>query len=173
MSEDNARALRLSYFTVSYNVLEGVASVVFAVATGSSALLGFGIDSFVESLSGMVMIWRFSRRSNLSNAADEYREKVAIRLVGVSLIVLAGYVIYESCTILYFRESPTRNPVGILIAIVSLIVMPILFIMKRRTAAALKSRSLDADAKQAQGIARIDIVFNDQNTKTTPFIFTL
>src|SRR4051794_21210840 len=124
MSDHHCRALRLSYFTVAYNVLEGVVSIVFAFAAGSSALLGFGVDSFVESLSGMIMIWRFSRTSNLSNALDERREKVVIRLVGLSLITLAGYVIYESCTMLYFGESPERNPAGLLIAIVSLIVMP-------------------------------------------------
>jgi divalent metal cation (Fe/Co/Zn/Cd) transporter len=148
MSDQHDRALSLSYFTVGYNVLEGVVSIVFAVATGSSALLGFGIDSFVESLSGLVMIWRFSWASNLSNAADERREKVAIRLVGLSLIALAGYVVYESFSMLYFSESPERNPAGIVIAIVSLIVMPILFVAKRRTAVALASRSLAADAKQ-------------------------
>lgn len=148
MSKDHDRALRLSYFTVAYNVLEGIVSVVFAVVAGSSALLGFGVDSFVESLSGMIMIWRFSRSRNVSNAIDERREKTAIRLVGVSLILLAGYVIYESCTMIYLNESPERHPAGILIAIVSLIVMPILFVMKRRTAAALESRSLAADAKQ-------------------------
>src|SRR5882757_5167358 len=146
MSEHHNRALRLSYFTVAYDFLEGVVSVVFAVAAGSSALLGFGVDSFVESLSGMIMIWRFSRTSDLSNAVDERRERIAIRLVGLSLIALAGYVIYESCAMLYLGESPERNVAGILIAIVSLIVMPILFLMKRQTAAALQSRSLAADA---------------------------
>lgn len=148
MNGHHDRALRLSYFTVGYNFLEGVVSVIFAVVSGSSALLGFGADSFVESLSGMIMIWRFSRTRKLSNAVDERREKIAIRLVGLSLMTLAGYVIYESGSMLYLGESPERNPAGILIAIVSLIVMPILFLMKRRTAAALQSRSLTADATQ-------------------------
>jgi divalent metal cation (Fe/Co/Zn/Cd) transporter len=148
MRERHVIALRLSYFTVIYNVVEGVVSVVFAFISGSSALLGFGIDSFVESLSGMIMIWRFSRASNISIAADQRKEKVAIRLVGLSLMILGGYVVYESCTMLYLSERPTRNPAGIVVAIVSLIVMPILFVMKRRTAAELKSRSLAADAKQ-------------------------
>jgi divalent metal cation (Fe/Co/Zn/Cd) transporter len=148
MSEYYVRALRLSYFTVIYNILEGVVSVVFASVAGSSALLGFGIDSFVESLSGMIMIWRFSRTSNISVAANERKEKIGVRLVGLSLAILGGYVIYESSTMLYYSESPARNPAGILVAIVSLIVMPILFVMKRRTAADLQSRSLATDAKQ-------------------------
>ena len=148
MSERHVIALRLSYFTVIYNVLEGVVAVAFAFITGSSALLGFGVDSFVESLSGLIMIWRFSRTSNGSIAANERKEKVAIRLVGLSLMILGGYVVYESCTMLYLSERPSRNPAGIVVAIVSLIVMPILFVMKRGTAAELKSRSLAADAKQ-------------------------
>lgn len=148
MSEHLVRALRLSYFTVIYNVLEGVVSVAFAFVAGSSALLGFGVDSFVESLSGMVMIWRFFRTSNIATATHERKERIAIRLVGLSLLILGGYVAYESCTMLYFSERPERNPAGILIAIVSLIVMPILFVLKRRMAAALQSRSLAADAKQ-------------------------
>jgi divalent metal cation (Fe/Co/Zn/Cd) transporter len=104
------QALRLSYFTVGYNVLEGVVSVVFALAAGSPALLGFGVDSFVESLSGLVMVWRFR--------AGEHREQTAIRLVGCALLILAVYVAYESATHLYFGEQPEPSPVGIAIAVV-------------------------------------------------------
>jgi len=138
-----ALALKLSYFTVAYNVLEGLVSVAFAVLAGSPALLGFGIDSFVESLSGLVMIWRFSHHGE-----DERRERTAIRLVGVSLVVLALYVAYEAATALYYGEPPERSVWGIVIAVVSLVVMPTLYFLKRRTAAALQSKSLAADAKQ-------------------------
>jgi divalent metal cation (Fe/Co/Zn/Cd) transporter len=138
-----ALALKLSYFTVAYNVLEGLVSVGFAVLSGSPALLGFGIDSFVESLSGLVMIWRFSH-----HAEDERRERTAIRLVGASLIVLAMYVAYDAATALYYGDPPERSVVGIVIAAVSLLVMPTLYLLKRRTADALQSKSLAADAKQ-------------------------
>jgi divalent metal cation (Fe/Co/Zn/Cd) transporter len=148
MSEHRARALSLSYFTVGYNVLEGLLSIVFAVMAGSSALLGFGFDSFVESLSGGVMIWRFKHRGEMSSTEEEERERVAIRLVGISLMLLGGYVTFESVEMLYFGEGPDRNPAGLLIACLSLVVMPILFVMKRRTADALHSRSLAADAQQ-------------------------
>jgi divalent metal cation (Fe/Co/Zn/Cd) transporter len=136
-------ALALSYATVAYNLLEGAVAVVFALASRSSALLGFGIDSFVESLSGTVMIWRFSRA-----AEDERREPAAIRLVGISLIILAAYVAYEAVTALYYREPPERSPAGVIVAVLSLAVMPTLYVLKRRTARALNSRSLAADAKQ-------------------------
>jgi divalent metal cation (Fe/Co/Zn/Cd) transporter len=136
-------ALRLSYVTVAYNVLEGLVSIAFALLAGSPALLGFGIDSFVESLSGLVMIWRFS------GAADHRREKTAVRLAGVSLIVLATYVAYEATTALYFDKPPERSIVGIIIAAVSLVTMPVLYVLKRRVASEIGSRSLATDAKQA------------------------
>jgi len=157
-SPDHLRFARaLSYFTVGYNLLEGVVSIAFAVWAGSSALLGFGIDSFVESMSGMVMIWRFARASGLTSEEAERKEQLAIRLVGLSLLVLAGYVVYESATILWFGESPERSPAGLLIAIASLISMPILYVLKRRTAAAIQSRSLATDAKQTLACVMLSV----------------
>src|SRR4051812_10840173 len=135
-------AQTLSIVTVAYNIVEGIVSIGFAVASGSSALLGFGLDSFVESLSGGVMIWRFS------DGGRARREALAIRLVGIALIILAAYVAYEAATSLYRAEPPERNIAGLLIAGVSLITMPILYILKQRTAKAINSRSLVADSKQ-------------------------
>lgn len=151
MGEYHRRALILSYVTVIYNVLEGLVSIGFALVAGSPALLGFGIDSFVESMSGAVMIWRFSRTD------DARREQAAIRLVGSSLIVLAAYVAYEAVRALYQREPPERSVVGLIIAVVSLVVMPILYIAKRRMAAALESRSLAADAKQTLACVMLSV----------------
>jgi divalent metal cation (Fe/Co/Zn/Cd) transporter len=142
--------MRLSYFTVGYNILEGIVSVVFALAAGSPALLGFGIDSFVESVSGLVMVWRFS-------APGDHREQRAVQLVGFALLVLASYVAYESAAQLYFNEKPEPSPIGIVIALVSLVTMPILFIFKRRVAKAIQSRSLLADAKQTLGCILLSV----------------
>jgi divalent metal cation (Fe/Co/Zn/Cd) transporter len=137
------RALALSYATVGYNLLEGLVSVGFAFAAGSPALLGFGVDSFVESLSGMIMIWRFSEMRD-----DERREQLAIRLVGISLIMLAAYVAYDATAALYYGDAPTPTIAGLVIAVLSLVVMPTLYVLKRKTARAMHSRSLSADAKQ-------------------------
>lgn len=126
-------ALALSYITVAYNVMEGLVAVVYAMRSGSPALLGFGIDSFVESLSGAVMVWRFSHPHD-----DKRREQTAIRLVGISLITLAAYVAYEAAIALYYREPPDRSPVGLIIAALSLVVMPVLYIFKCRTASGVK-----------------------------------
>ncbi len=144
-------ALAISYVTVAYNVLEGLVSITFALLAGSPALLGFGIDSFVESLSGLVMVWRFS------GVADQRREKTAVRLAGVSLVVLAVYVAYEAAMALYYGKPPERSVVGIVIAGVSLVTMPVLYVLKRRTAMTIKSRSLATDAKQTLGCIMLSI----------------
>jgi divalent metal cation (Fe/Co/Zn/Cd) transporter len=146
VNDHRRRALTLSYLTFGSNLLEGTLSVGFAIATSSPALLGFGLDSFVESLSATVIIWRFWRVSE--SAADERRERTAIRLVGVSLAVLGLYVVYEAITALYDKLPPERSAIGMIIALVSIAVMPTLYLLKRRTAAALKSQSLATDAKQ-------------------------
>lgn len=145
------KALTLSYFTVAYNLLEGLVSVFAGAAAGSIALIGFGLDSFVESLSGGVMIWRFSHRDSLSHEAEERIEARAIKLVAYTFFVLAAYVLYESLRKLYLREAPDTSVLGIAIALVSLIVMPLLFYLKYRTGQQIDSRSLIADSKQTLG----------------------
>ena len=148
----NRRALRLSYFTVGYNLLEGAASVAAGAAAGSVALVGFGLDSFVESLSGGVMIWRFRGLSadgaHACDPAAERKERRALKLVGWTFLVLGAYVGVESARKLWLGERPEASIVGIAIAVLSLIVMPLLFLAKRRTARRLGSRSLAADSKQ-------------------------
>ena len=142
------KALWLSYFTVAYNVLEGIVSILAGWLSGSIALAGFGLDSFVESLSSTVMIWRFRKHGKISEAEEERVEKTAIRLVAYTFFILASYVAYESLKKLYLREPPDPSLLGIIIAIVSLIVMPVLFYMKYRTAQSLQSGSLTVDSKQ-------------------------
>jgi divalent metal cation (Fe/Co/Zn/Cd) transporter len=147
-AELHKKALRLSYFTVVYNVFEGVVSVLVGLWAGSVALVGFGLDSFVESLSGGVMIWRFSRHPDISKAEEQRVERKAIKLVASTFFIFAAYVLYESVKKLYLREAPEPTLLGILIALVSLVVMPILFYMKYRTGKEIGSRSLVADSKQ-------------------------
>lgn len=144
----NDRALKLSYFTVGYNVLEGAASVAAGALAGSVALVGFGLDSFIESLSGSVMIWRFRHRAGGGPEAAERREQRAVRLVGYTFFVLAAYVAYEAVAMLLAAEPPGASVAGIVITALSLVVMPVLYVAKRRTGEALGSRSLAADAKQ-------------------------
>ena len=147
MSDDHhRRALRLSYFTVGYNVLEGVASVLAGGAAGSAALVGFGLDSAVESISGAIMVWRFRTRRPHDEA--ERAEHRAIRLVGWTFFVLGAYVLLDSARKLWLGDRPEASLLGIAITVASLIVMPALYLAKQRTARRIGSRSLAADSRQ-------------------------
>jgi len=142
------RALWLSYFTVLYNILEGLLSLIAGALAGSIALIGFGLDSFIESLSGGVMIWRFSMHGRVSPAEEERIEQTAVKLVGATFFILGTYVLWESVEKLYFMEEPDPSFFGVIIALISLIVMPMLYLMKNRTGKSINSRSLIADSKQ-------------------------
>ena len=142
------KALFLAYFTVGYNIIEGVLSIAVGAASESVALVGFGLDSAVETLSGAVMIWRFRNYDTISEEEEERVERRATRLVGYTFIILAAYVVFASIRSLYGREVPERTLLGILIASVSLLVMPLLARVKYRTGQALGSRSLMADSRE-------------------------
>lgn len=142
------RALSLSYFTVGYNISEGIVSIVAGWIAGSIALVGFGLDSFVESLSGSVMIWRLRKHGKIPEDEEEEVERKAVKLIAYTFFVLGAYVSYESIEKLYVREIPDPSPLGIVIAIVSIIVMPILFYLKYRTGKSMGSKSLVADSKE-------------------------
>ncbi len=142
------KALWLSYFTVGYNILEGILSIFAGLLAGSIALIGFGLDSFIESLSGSVMIWRFRKSGKMSEEEEEKVERRATRLIGYSFFILGAYVLYESGKKLYLREIPDPSFLGIIVAIASIIVMPILFSLKYQTGKAIGSRSLIADSKE-------------------------
>lgn len=143
------RGLRLEWLTVGWNIIEGIIAVGAALAAGSVALLGFGIDSFVESSSGTVLIWRLRAESR---SADEQRiesiERRAQRLVAGSLLFLAAYITIDAVLVLARREHPEPSPVGVTLAAISLVVMWLLAREKRRTAIALGSRAMEADAFQ-------------------------
>jgi len=143
------QALRLEWLTVGWNVVEGVIGVSAALAAGSVALLGFGIDSFVESASGAVLVWRLkAERTTMAPAEIERLDHRARRLVGVSLFLLAAYVAIDAALSLWRRERPSASPVGIGLTVVSLFAMLWLARAKRRAAAGLGSQALKADAFQ-------------------------
>lgn len=143
----NQRALYLSLFTLFYNILEGFISVLAGISSGSIALTGFGLDSFIESFSGGIMTWRFIGAGK-STHVDERKEEMAIRLVAISFLIFGFYVLYESISKLYMAEIPEPSVIGIVIAIVSLIVMPVLYYMKKKTGISVGSISLVADSRQ-------------------------
>ena len=135
----------LEYFTIGWNLLEGLVAVGSGIIAGSPSLVGFGFDSFIESTSGAALLWRLRVDDEETR---ERREQIALRLVGISFLVLAAYVAYDSITTLIWRESPGRSYIGIALLIISLVVMPVLARSKRQVAKQIKSRALEADSKQ-------------------------
>ena len=142
------RGRLLEYFTIGYNSLEGVIAIGAGIVAGSIALVGFGFDSVIEVISGFALLWR------LYGDADESRrerlEQRALRIVGLSFFLLAAYVTFDAVTSLVRREAPEESMVGIALAGVSLIVMPLLVRAKRRVARVLGSAAMNADAMQTQ-----------------------
>ncbi|MEW5992254.1 MAG: cation transporter [Chloroflexota bacterium] len=144
-----AHGLRLEYLTVGWNIVEGLVAVAAAVAAGSVALLGFGIDSFVETASGLILVWRLhTERRAADHERIEQVERRAQRLVAVSLVGLAAYITYDAVTTLLAGDRPEASPVGVALAAISLGVMWWLARAKRRTAIGLGSRAMQADAFQ-------------------------
>ena len=139
------KALVAEYFTVGWNVFEGIIAIAAGIAAGSIALVGFGLDSYVEVASGLVLIWRL-RKHGFGDEEEEAAEKRAILFVGVTFLLLALYVTYESGKKLFFHEHPDESIVGVILAIASLIVMPILAFYKKKIASEINSRALRADA---------------------------
>jgi divalent metal cation (Fe/Co/Zn/Cd) transporter len=143
------RGLRLEYLTVGWNVIEGLVSVAAALAAGSVALLGFGMDSFVETTSGLVLIWRLRAERHACNPEEiERLDQRAHKLVALSLLLLAAYIAFDAAKALITREKPQPTLAGIAITSLSLTVMWWLARAKRRTARALASRALEADSFQ-------------------------
>lgn len=143
------RGLWLEYLTIGWNLVEGVVAVTAALAAGSVALLGFGVDSFVECASGGVLIWRLrSEHGSMEEAAIERLDRQAHRWVGISLFALAAYVAFDGVTTLWLKQRPEPSLVGIVVTATSLFVMLWLARAKRRVGAALGSRAMVADSFQ-------------------------
>lgn len=151
---DNIRtARRLEYATLGWNSIEASVSIAFGILAGSVALIGFGVDAFIEGLSGAILLWRLR-----AGEIGESREKFALWLVGWSFLVLAAYVLFDAGESLWEREQPDASTVGIVIATLSLIVMPLLSRAKRRVAERMNSRALAADSKQTQLCAYLSAI---------------
>jgi divalent metal cation (Fe/Co/Zn/Cd) transporter len=139
------KALIAEYFTVGWNVIEGIIAIAAGITAGSIALIGFGLDSYVEVASGLILIWRL-RKHGFGDEEEEAAEKRAIFFVGLTFLALALYITFESGKKLLLHEHPDESLIGIILAIVSLIVMPLLARYKKKIAAEINSWALRADA---------------------------
>ena len=142
------RGRRLEYFTIAYNSLEGLVAILAGLIAGSIALVSFGFDSLIEVTSGAVLLWRL--HADVDEAQRERVEVRALRIVGICFLVLAVYVSYDSVKSLWRHEAPEKSLPGIILAIASLIIMPLLVRGKRRVARGLSSGAMMADAKQTE-----------------------
>jgi len=142
------RGQGLEYFTIAYNSLEGLIAIVAGIIAGSIALVGFGFDSVIEVTSGAALLWRL--HADMDEERRERVELLTLRIVGVCFLALALYVAYDAVSSLTAHELPERSIPGILLAVASLIVMPLLARRKRKVALGLGSKAMRADAKQIE-----------------------
>lgn len=138
--------LRLQYFTIAYNSLEGLISITAGLFAGSVSLIGFGFDSLIEVTSAAAVLWRL--RSDRDSGSRERAERATLRIVGWCFVTLAAYILYDSGSSLLRREPPERSIPGIIIAAVSVVVMPLLASAKRRVASDIGSAAMKADSRQ-------------------------
>lgn len=140
------RGKQLEYFTVLWNSLEGLVAMIAGAMAGSISLIGFGLDSFIEVTSGAALLWRLHH--DWDTAKREQVERITLRIVGGCFLALAAYLAYDSLSSLIRREMPERSVPGIVIAALSLGVMPILANGKRKVARGIGSGAMNADARQ-------------------------
>ncbi|MEO6526362.1 MAG: cation transporter [Gemmatimonadaceae bacterium] len=150
------RGLALNYATIGYNSLEAIVALVAGAVSGSVALVGFGLDSVIEVTASGAAQWRL--RADVRPEQRERAERLSLRIIGWSFLVLGAYVAYDSAMALWRREVPDRSVVGIAILALSAIVMPVLARAKRTVARAMMSRALEADAAQTSLCAYLSVI---------------
>jgi divalent metal cation (Fe/Co/Zn/Cd) transporter len=156
-----ARRVRLLVAaTISYNVIEAVVAISAGAVASSTALIGFGLDSVIEVASAAAVAWQFSAKDH------EARERTALRIIAISFFALAAYVTVESARALLGGDAAEHSTVGIVLAAVSLLVMPGLSYLQRRTGRELGSVTAVTDSKQTllctylSGVLLIGLILN-------------
>lgn len=150
------RGRSLEYFTIGYNSAEGMISLLAGLTAGSVSLVGFGLDSLIEVTSGIALLWRLDRDANESQR--EAVERTASRIVGWCFVALAVYVATDSLLALLRHDMPGPSRLGVLVAGVSVVVMPLLARAKRNVARRLGSAALESDSKQADFCAYLSAI---------------
>ena len=151
-----ARGRRLEYFTIAWNGFEAAVALISGLLAGSIALVGFGLDSVIETISAVILLWRL--RAEDDPLRRERTERTAHRLVGICFLGLAVYVAVESLRALWIKAQPESSIPGILIALAAVVVMPLVGRAKRRVAAQMGSRALHADSRQADFCAYLSAI---------------
>jgi divalent metal cation (Fe/Co/Zn/Cd) transporter len=150
------RSARLNVVTFLYNSLEGVVALIAGAAAGSIALTGFGLDSLIELAASLTALWRlFADRDHQRRGRAE---RVSLRVIGVLFLALAGYVAIDASLALHRRAPPDSSIVGIVLAGLSVIIMPLLARAKRRLAFQLGSGALAAESEQTSLCAYLSAI---------------
>ena len=144
---------RLEWFTIAYNIFEAVFALASGLLANSVALISFGLDSLIEVTSAGALLWRLRHDRN---APD--RERRALRIVGFCFLALAVYVAWESAEALWSREKPLPSTPGLILALLSVLIMPFLARAKRRLATQLESAALAADSRQTDFCAYLSAI---------------
>jgi divalent metal cation (Fe/Co/Zn/Cd) transporter len=160
VATDRVEAVRharlLNSATIGWNVVEGIVAVAAGLAAGSASLVGFGFDSAIEVSAALVLTWRL--RQERGGGCMRTSDARATRAIAISFLVLGLYVGIESSRELWSASQPEASPVGIVMAALSLAVMPVLARAKRALAPALGSAAAVADAKQTNVCAWLSAV---------------
>lgn len=150
------RGLRLTQFTVVYNVVEGIVAITAGLAAGLVSLVGFGLDSGIESASAVLVGLRIAARLR-NGHADEPKERRVLKLVALTFFALAVYVVVEGARALIGGETPDTSVVGIVLLAASIVVMPALAQVKRRVGSALQDQLILADAAETKICALLSV----------------
>jgi cation diffusion facilitator family transporter len=156
--ELHRRGLWLEWFTVAWNVVEALVAIGVGVVVGSVALVGFGVDSGIEVISAVALLWRL-RKAGPHASAEEHgaAERRALYLVATTFFLLAAYILYEAIGVLLSGEGPESSTVALVLSVVSIFVMPTLAYLKGRTGRELGSRALVADSVETWVCAYLSV----------------
>jgi cation diffusion facilitator family transporter len=156
--ELHRRGLLLEWFTVAWNVVEAFVAIGVGVVVGSVALVGFGVDSGIEVISAIALLWRL-RKAGPHASAEEHgaAERKALYLVAATFFLLAAYITYEAIGALLSGEGPESSTVALVLSVVSILIMPTLAYLKGRTGRELGSRALVADSVETWVCAYLSV----------------
>jgi cation diffusion facilitator family transporter len=156
--ELHRRGLRLEWFTVAWNVVEALIAIGVGVVVESVALVGFGVDSGIEVISAVALLWRL-RKAGPHASAEEHgaAERRALYLVAATFFLLAAYILYEAIGALLSGEGSESSTVALVLSVVSILVMPTLAYLKGRTGRELRSRALVADSVETWVCAYLSV----------------
>jgi cation diffusion facilitator family transporter len=152
------RGLLLEWFTVAWNLVEAFVAIGVGVVVGSVALVGFGVDSGIEVISAVALLWRLRKAGPHASAEEQgAAERKALYLVAATFFLLAAYITYEAVGALFSGEGPESSTVALVLSVVSILVMPTLAYLKGRTGRDLGSRALVADSVETWVCAYLSV----------------